>query len=114
MNGNPRFLLFGWWNLHNFAHFDSAKISHKRWPKTQRDYEAKRDCILTALREVFGNRSPHLLALCEITREAARDLAAHLPGGDQLALPPRTPGNLRGVSDHLPIIGRLVLREASA
>ena len=78
MTGPPRVLSFVWWNLHNFAHFDIAKISHERWPKSQKDYDAKRDRILEALREVFGKRNPHLLAFCEITREAAQDLASSI------------------------------------
>ena len=91
MNGQPRFFFFGWWNLHNFAHFDQTKISHQRWPNTQRDYEMKRNRILAALREVFGKRQPHLLAFCEISRESAQDLAAHLPGDYLVAYPPKYP-----------------------
>src|SRR5438067_761948 len=54
MNGQPRVLLFGWWNLHDFAHYDATRSSANRWPKQHADYEAKRDRILQALREVFG------------------------------------------------------------
>ena len=51
MNGQPGFLTFAWWNLHNFAHYDAARCSNPRWPKRQADYEAKRDRIL----ELEGN-----------------------------------------------------------
>ena len=88
MSVYPRFLHFAWWNLHNFAHFDAAKSSLARWPNSVQDYEAKRDRILAALHEVFGKKRPHLLAFCEITKEAARDLANRLPGDYRVALPP--------------------------
>src|SRR5262245_33777610 len=74
MAGQPRFLNFAWWNLHNFAHFDAAQASDPRWPKLHAYDEAKRDRILAALHELFGQQFPDLLAVCEVTREAAKDL----------------------------------------
>ena len=86
-----RFLTFAWWNLHNFSHFDAARSSHARWPKRPEDYEAKRDRILAALREIFGKDDPDLLAVCEITREAAQGLAAMVPAHFEVAVPPPYP-----------------------
>jgi hypothetical protein len=87
----PGALTFCWWNLHNFAHHDLARASHRRWPARQGDYEARRDRALAALAELFGKRYPHLLAVCEVTREAAHDLAGRLPGVYHVALPPPYP-----------------------
>lgn len=91
MNGRPRFLRFAWWNLHNFAHHDAARISAPRWPKLATHYEAKRERTLAAFRDLFGNEFPDLLAVCEITREAARDLASRLQPGFDVALSPTYP-----------------------
>jgi endonuclease/exonuclease/phosphatase family metal-dependent hydrolase len=84
----PAFLNFAWWNLHNFAHYDADRSGDQRWPKSDAHYEAKRERILAAFRELFEDRFPDLLAVCEITREAARDLAARLPAGFDLAMSP--------------------------
>jgi endonuclease/exonuclease/phosphatase family metal-dependent hydrolase len=88
MNGQPGFLTFGWWNLHNFAHYDAARSSDPRWPKLSAHYEAKRERVLAALQELFGQALPDLLAVCEITRQAAHDLAARLPPGFNVAVSP--------------------------
>lgn len=87
MAKNVRFISFCWWNLHNFAHFDRSKTGHKRWPKSRKAYERKRDRIIEALQQLFKTSYPHLLAVCEITRAAARDLAVRLPPGYLVALP---------------------------
>jgi endonuclease/exonuclease/phosphatase family metal-dependent hydrolase len=91
MKGQPRFLSFCWWNLHDFAHYDAARSSAKRWPKRRDDYEAKRDRVLMALQEVFGKEDPDLFAACEITREAAHELAARLPSGLKVTFAPPYP-----------------------
>ncbi len=52
---------------------------------------AKRDRILTAFQEVFGKEYPDLLAVCEITREAAQDLVARFPGVFRVAVSPTYP-----------------------
>lgn len=70
-----------WWNLHNFAHYDASQSSATRWPTSQADYEAKRDRVLVAFQEMFGKDYPDLIAVCEITRIAASDLANRLPTG---------------------------------
>ncbi|WP_088257563.1 endonuclease/exonuclease/phosphatase family protein [Fimbriiglobus ruber] len=91
MDERPHFLTFGWWNLHNFAHYDADRTSDPRWPRLLAHYEAKRTVILTAFQELFADEFPDLLAVCEITREAARDLTARLPGGYNLAVSPTYP-----------------------
>ncbi len=91
MTGEPRFLTFGWWNLHNFAHYDAERTSGDRWPKRLEDYEAKRGRILAAFQEIFGDNFPDLLAVCEITREAAADLVVRLPGAYQVSICPPYP-----------------------
>jgi endonuclease/exonuclease/phosphatase family metal-dependent hydrolase len=85
--GASRFLTFAWWNLHDFAHYDPLRAVHKRWPKEPARYEAKRDRILAAFAELFFDGYPDLLAVCEITYEAAEDLASRLPSGYSIAAP---------------------------
>ena len=88
MNPPARSLTFAWWNLHDFAHFDAARDTERRWPKRLEDYEAKRDRVLAAFGELFGAGFPDLLAVCEITRDAARDLLARMPAGYALHAAP--------------------------
>jgi endonuclease/exonuclease/phosphatase family metal-dependent hydrolase len=78
MNERQNTLSFCWWNLHDFAHFDANLASEPRQPKRAADFEAKRDRILAALRELFAGGFPDLLAVCEITREAAAELARRM------------------------------------
>jgi hypothetical protein len=46
MKGQPRFLTFAWWNLHNFADYVKGRKADARWPKRAEHYEAKRDRVL--------------------------------------------------------------------
>lgn len=69
-------LTFCWWNVHNFAHFDAAKIADARWPKSHAQYEEKRERVVAAFRELFGNDLPDVFGVCEITRKAAADFAS--------------------------------------
>ena len=84
-------LTFAWWNLHNFAHYDSARRSDPRWPKRKKEYEAKRDRILAALDQVFGKDYPDLMAVCEITREAAQELVTRFPSPFSVSVSPTYP-----------------------
>jgi hypothetical protein len=89
MAGQLAVLSFCWWNLHDFAHFDSGRASERRWPKRAEDFEAKRDRILATLQELFEGGFPDLLAACEITREAASELAGRMsPAFDVAVAPP--------------------------
>jgi endonuclease/exonuclease/phosphatase family metal-dependent hydrolase len=91
MDGQLGLLTFCWWNLHNFAHYDAARSGDPRWPIRHEHYEAKRGRILVAFQELFGQGFPDLLAVCEITREAARDLAGLLPPGFNVSVSPPYP-----------------------
>jgi endonuclease/exonuclease/phosphatase family metal-dependent hydrolase len=91
MSCRDDFLSFCWWNLHHYAHYDACRISDPRWPKSPSHYEGKTERILVALRELYQDRFPDLLAFSEITREAARDLAAGLPGKYNATLSPQYP-----------------------
>lgn len=88
MVGPQKAITFCWWNLHNFAHFEAGNASESRWPKRVNDFEDKRDRIVATLQELFGNKFPDLLAVCEITREAASDLAGRMPAFDVVVAPP--------------------------
>jgi endonuclease/exonuclease/phosphatase family metal-dependent hydrolase len=64
--------------------------------------------LLLVSAELLGKTPPYL-------DEAKTRIASTPIMRDRTGLPrPFTPSNHRGVSDHLPIVGRLVLREASA
>lgn len=88
MPDTTRDLTFCWWNVHNFAHHDSNRTSAPRWPKRPQDYTAKRDRLLAAFGEMFAAGRPDLIAVCEVTREAVRDLARHLPAGFEVSVAP--------------------------
>jgi endonuclease/exonuclease/phosphatase family metal-dependent hydrolase len=91
MAGQQAALSFCWWNLHNFAHFDASRASESRWPKRAEDFEAKRDRILTTLQEWFEGIFPDLLAVCEVTREAASELAGRMSPAFDVAVAPLYP-----------------------
>jgi endonuclease/exonuclease/phosphatase family metal-dependent hydrolase len=91
MDGQLPSLTFAWWNLHNFAHFDPERTSDRRWPTQPEHYESKRERVRVAFDELFGDRIPDLLGVCEITREAAEDLAAGLLPGFNIATAPTYP-----------------------
>jgi endonuclease/exonuclease/phosphatase family metal-dependent hydrolase len=81
-------LSFCWWNLHDFAHFDAGLASEPRWPKQAKDFETKRDRILAALKDLFAGGFPDLLAVCEVTREAASELAGRMSPAFEVAVAP--------------------------
>jgi endonuclease/exonuclease/phosphatase family metal-dependent hydrolase len=88
MAGQQATLSFCWWNLHNFAHFDAHRASERRWPKRAEDFEAKRDRVLAALRELFPGGFPDLLAVCEVTRKAASELKDRMSPDFDIAVAP--------------------------
>jgi endonuclease/exonuclease/phosphatase family metal-dependent hydrolase len=91
MAGQQAVLSFCWWNLHDFAHFDRGRASAPRWPKRVADYEAKRDRVLATLQELFAGGFPDLLAVCEITREAAQELSRRMASAFDVAVAPTYP-----------------------
>lgn len=93
MAKKKRLLRFAWWNLHDFAHFDRTRISRPRWPTRAAHSAAKRGRVLGAFAELFGSDFPDLLAVCEVTREAAEDLLPRLPTGYELAVDPSAEGD---------------------
>jgi endonuclease/exonuclease/phosphatase family metal-dependent hydrolase len=86
MTAQPRTLTFCWWNLHNFAHYDAASSSKKRRWRSQADYDAQKRRFHDTFKQIFPGDSPDLLAFCEVTREAAKELAVELPGGFDLTV----------------------------
>jgi len=91
MGGQQAGLSFCWWNLYNFAHFDASRASERRWPKRAEDFEAKRDRILSTLQELGAGGFPDLLAICEVTREAASELASRMSPAFDAAFAPTYP-----------------------
>jgi hypothetical protein len=65
---------FLWWNLQSFAHFDESRRGETRWPDSQEVYRAKLEHVSRALRELFAEDPPELLAFAEITNRAVCDL----------------------------------------
>lgn len=67
-------LNFVWWNVQDFAHFDISQATYERWPKSKSEYLEKRRRVETVLGSLSANNRPQLLALAEITEQAANDL----------------------------------------
>lgn len=67
-------LRFIWWNVQDFAHFDISRVHEKRWPKSKEEYAEKAERVQTVLRMLSREDLPHLVALGEITHEAAGEL----------------------------------------
>jgi endonuclease/exonuclease/phosphatase family metal-dependent hydrolase len=91
MAGQKKTLSFCWWNLHDFAHYDAGQLSDPRWPRNPADYETKMRRVLAALQEMNAGRFPDLLAVCEITREAAADLASRMKPAFDVTFAPTYP-----------------------
>ncbi|HYR77133.1 MAG TPA: hypothetical protein VEM96_14970 [Pyrinomonadaceae bacterium] len=74
-------LEFLWWNVQDFAHFDISQATSTRWPKSRKEYLEKLRRVEAVLGLLVDNRPPKLLALAEITEQAAHDLRDRLfPG----------------------------------
>ena len=71
-------LRIAWWNVNNFYHFKSEKVSKgrkSRWPQSRDEYEHKCQRVDLALKEMFKSvGSVQVLCLGEITKEAAEQL----------------------------------------
>src|SRR5947208_5665957 len=91
MAGQQTALSFCWWNLRDFAHFDAGRASEHRWPKGAEDFEAKRGRILATLKELFAGGFPDLLAVCEVSREGASELAGSMSPAFDVAFAPPYP-----------------------
>ena len=82
---------FLWWNLHDLAHHDPTRTVLDRRPKHLSDYELKRDRTFEVIRAISHGEFPDLIAVCEITRDAAVDFVGRLPPGFDLAIAPSHP-----------------------
>ena len=86
----PNDLRFVWWNVQSFAHLEPERAGAPRYPSCREEYEAKRDRIETALRQVSAERPPDVIGLCEITEPAARELRERLFSAHRLVFPVAT------------------------
>jgi hypothetical protein len=69
-----------WWNVENFAHFDSARAGEVQWPASGEAFQAKVD-LLAAVLGSQSTENPTIIALAETTRRAAEALRDRLfPG----------------------------------
>jgi hypothetical protein len=67
-----------WWNINDHYHFDPSK-SGERWPKSAADYLEKCNRVANAFDAFFReNNHPKIIALCEITKQAALDLQRNI------------------------------------
>jgi endonuclease/exonuclease/phosphatase family metal-dependent hydrolase len=71
-------LTFAWWNVCNFAHFDTTKAGKDRWPSSRDEFEAKAQRIASVLNSCFrGTQGIDVIALGEVTKGAAEFLRNH-------------------------------------
>lgn len=83
----PSELRFVWWNVQSFAHLEPERAGAPRYPSCREEYEAKRDRVEAALRELSAERLPDVIGLCEITEPAARELRERLFPAHRLVFP---------------------------
>ncbi|HET6250382.1 MAG TPA: endonuclease/exonuclease/phosphatase family protein [Tepidisphaeraceae bacterium] len=68
-------LRFLWWNVQDLAHFTPRMQAIERWPKSPDEYAAKLARVSEVIRSSSEkNGTPELVALAEVTLEAAADL----------------------------------------
>jgi endonuclease/exonuclease/phosphatase family metal-dependent hydrolase len=84
---------FAWWNVHNFAHFDTSRAGEDRWPLAPAAYDAKCARVDTALRHLINTHAPDILGLGEITSDAAEALRTRLFPDYDLIFPDPAPGS---------------------
>src|SRR5438093_13594053 len=81
MGSVAKSLRFVWWNLQSFAHYEPARSGETQWPTNLDEYAGKRKNVDEAMRVLFGQEPPELLAFAEITRRAAVEMRDRLfPG----------------------------------
>jgi endonuclease/exonuclease/phosphatase family metal-dependent hydrolase len=69
-----RSLRFVWWNVADFAHFDQGRSGEDRWPPDPETYQAKCERVDGVLRTLSEQGPPDVVALAEVTQQAAQDL----------------------------------------
>ncbi len=65
---------FVWWNVQSFGHYEDAWVTDPRLPRSPAEYAAKRERVAAVLRQLNAQEQLDLIALAEITSEAALDL----------------------------------------
>src|ERR1700722_16787608 len=90
-SAGPPSLRFAWWNVNNFAHYDTGRASDIRWPFVQEAYKAKCERVDTALRNLMDTYEPDILGLGEITSDAAESLHTRLFPDFTLIFPDAAP-----------------------
>lgn len=64
-------LNFIWWNAYNFAHFDIKRAGKPRWPASPAEFDEKLRRVEMVLTAVNQDTPLQLIALAEVTDEAA-------------------------------------------
>lgn len=67
-----------WWNVESFAHFSVEHQDQHRWPVCLEAYSEKCGRVDAVLGEVMQGEVPDIIALGEITKNAAEDLQRRL------------------------------------
>src|SRR4051794_9263131 len=83
---------FAWWNVNNFAHYDTSRAGEDRWPLERAAYDAKCARVDTALQHLLNTHAPDILGLGEITSDAAEGLRSRLLSDYELIFPDAAPG----------------------
>jgi hypothetical protein len=87
---------FAWWNVNNFAHYDTSRAGEDRWPLVPAAYDAKYSRVDAALQHLLNAHAPDILGLGEITSNAAEALRTRLfPDYDLIFPMPRPARHFR-------------------
>lgn len=62
-----------WWNVQDFAHYDTTRAGEVQWPESAAAFEAKTDLVATVLGK-HTKDAPVILAVAETTQQAAEAL----------------------------------------
>ena len=89
----PPAIRFAWWNVNNFAHYTIDRAGEARWPLDPAEYAAKCNRIDAALGHLRATNEPDILGLGAEGRPEAFRWAN---------------GSASGLSDHLPLTGRII------
>ncbi|MBA4191591.1 MAG: hypothetical protein C0467_26730 [Planctomycetaceae bacterium] len=84
---------FAWWNVHNFAHYNTSRAGEDRWPLEPAAYEAKCTRVDAALQHLIAAHSPDILGIGEITSNAAEELQSRLFPEYELIFPDAAPNS---------------------
>ncbi len=62
---------FVWWNVGGLAHYDPERAGEDRWPRSADALQLQMQRVSAVLKEISRPNPPTLIALCEVTRDAA-------------------------------------------